>query len=470
MGKLVGTRLGRSIVTFSVAFAVAIPVAQAAGSTVLPSSPAPRTIRADLAAQPIVGPTTPLAPVPHVFSDAVAKVSFDPPAGWVRGPDTALNPVSDPAEPVFELVRYQVRLGDPTLYAQPIPVTSGLIADAGAVISIGLAREGSEVADLDVDPRTERDAVRTADGFYVLNEERTYEGLHIFTRYLIARTTERRIVLRAVTPADDWSAAGPLVIAALDSFHASVDVANAPAAPPPAPIVVAAAPVPQIVTAVVDPSLAIRQDIIARATAMLGTPYVWGGNRPNAGLDCGAYVSAAFGIPWHTTDALWQITEVIAKDELRAGDVMNLTTGRDPEGFGHVRMFDAWANAAHTLVWVYEETPPRAVHRVIAYDQRYQPLRLTGLSGAGEARLVPAPAADPEPRFAPSPSRGARPAAPAPAERPERPVRTPRPAATPRPLATPRPATPRPAVTPRPTLRVVQFPTPVPIPAPTARR
>ena len=462
MGKLVGTRLGRSIVTFSVAFAVAIPVAQAAGSTVQPSSPTPRTVRADVAAQPVVGPATPLAPVPHVFSDPVAKVSFDPPAGWLRGPDTALNPVSDPAEPVLELVRYQVRLGDPTLYAQPIPVTSGLIADAGAIISIGLARQGSEVADLDVDPRTERDAVRTADGFYLLNEERIYEGLHVFTRYLLARTTERRIVLRAVTPADDWSAIGPLVIAALDSFHASDDVANAPAAPPPAPIVVAAVPAePSAV--IVDASLAIRADIIARATAMLGTPYVWGGNRPNAGLDCGAYVSAALGMPWHTTDALWQITVAIGKDELRAGDVMNLTTGRDPEGYGHVRMFDAWANAAHTLVWVYEETPPRAVHRVITYDQRYQPLRLTGLSGAGEARLVPAPAADPEPRFEPGPSRNARPAAPAQSERP---VRTPRPVATPRPFATPRPiVTPRPA-TPRPTLRVVPFPTP----APTARR
>ncbi|GAC1698877.1 MAG: hypothetical protein NVS9B6_09730 [Candidatus Limnocylindrales bacterium] len=463
MGKLVGSRLGRSIVTFSVAFAVAIPVAQAAGSSVVPSGPVPRTIRADVAAQPVVGPETPTVPVPHVFSDPVAKVSFDPPAGWLRGPDAALNPVSDPAEPVFELVRYQIRIGDPTLYAQPIPVTSGLIADAGAIISIGLAREGTEVAGLEVDPRTERDAVRSAGGFLVVNEERIYEGLHVYTRFLLARATDRRIVLRAVAPADDWSAVGPLVIAALDSVHAADDVANAPAAPPPAPVVIAAV-APAAATPILDASLAQRDDIIARAAAMLGTPYVWGGDRPYVGLDCGAYVSAALGMPWHTTDALWQITVVVGKEDLRAGDVMNLTTGRDPEGFGHVRMFDAWANAAHTLVWVYEETPPRAVHRVIAYDGRYQPLRLIGLSGAGEARLIPAPAADPEPGFAPSSRRAARPEVPA---QTERPVRTPRPIATPRPFATPRPiVTRRPPLTSRPTLRVA----PLLRPAPTARR
>lgn len=452
VGKQRSGRLGRGIVTFGVAFAVAIPVAQAAGSTALPAGPAPRTIRADIAAQ-VAGPAIPPA---HGFDDPVAKVSFDPPAGWLRGPDTALNPVSDPAEPVLELVRYQVRVGDPALYAQPIPLTSGLIADAGAVISIGLAREGGEVADLEVDPRAEREVVRSVAGFTLLNEERTYEGLHVYTRYLLARATERRIVLRAVVPEDDWAANGPLVIAALDTFRAADDVANAPPAPPP----VAAAPDEAAVqaTAIVDPSLAARADIIARAAALLGTPYVWGGNRPNVGMDCGAYVSAALGVPWHTTDALWQITGAIDREELRAGDLMNLTTGRDPDGYGHVRMFDAWANVAHTLVWVYEETPPRAVHRVIAYDARYQPLRLAGLSGAGPARLVPAPAADPAPRFVPAPARTAHPAASPAPRRTYAPVHTIAPA--PKRTATPWTlATPRPVATPRPSVRVAPAPT-----------
>ena len=47
---------------------------------------------------------------------------------------------------------------------------------------------------------------------------------------------------------------------------------------------------------------------------------------------------------------------------------LNLTIGRDPKRTGHIRIFEAWANVEHTLVWVYEETPPRVVHRVIVYD------------------------------------------------------------------------------------------------------
>jgi len=89
----------------------------------------------------------------------------------------------------------------------------------------------------------------------------------------------------------------------------------------------------------------------------------------------------------------------IAKSELRPGDAMNLTIGRDPKRTGHIRIFEAWANAEHTLVWVYEETPPHVVHRVIVYDDRYQPIRLAGLSSAGEVRLIPGtPAPTPTPR------------------------------------------------------------------------
>ena len=78
---------------------------------------------------------------------------------------------------------------------------------------------------------------------------------------------------------------------------------------------------------------------------------------------------------------------------------MNLTIGRDPKRTGHIRIFEAWANAEHTLVWVYEETPPRVVHRVIVYDDRYQPIRLADLSSAGEVGLIPGtPAPTPSPR------------------------------------------------------------------------
>ncbi|HVR89163.1 MAG TPA: hypothetical protein VHG53_06425 [Candidatus Limnocylindria bacterium] len=89
-------------------------------------------------------------------------------------------------------------------------------------------------------------------------------------------------------------------------------------------------------------------------------------------------------------------------------------------------MFEAWANAAHTLVWVYEETPPRAVHRVVVYDDGSQPIRLDGLSGAGLAPLVPAPLPAPEQELVPGAPRSLHTWMPPP-PRPPRPARTPRP-------------------------------------------
>jgi len=38
---------------------------------------------------------------------------------------------------------------------------------------------------------------------------------------------------------------------------------------------------------------------------------------------------------------------------------------------------------------VYEETPPRVVRRVIVYDDRYKPIRLSGLSSAGDVNVIP---------------------------------------------------------------------------------
>jgi hypothetical protein len=65
----------------------------------------------------------------------------------------------------------------------------------------------------------------------------------------------------------------------------------------------------------------------------------------------------------------------VGRDELQAGDALNLTTGKDPEGDGHVRMFDKWANPEHTKLWVYEETPPQSIHHIINWDSHYQPMR-----------------------------------------------------------------------------------------------
>jgi hypothetical protein len=401
-------------------------------------------------------------PAPKGFTDEAARVSFDPPLGWVREPSQALNPQSDPPDPALELVRFQLRLGDASLYAFPVPVTSALIRDAGAIITIGVARAGGDMLDLDVDPRTDRTDASPVDGFYLVDEERTYEGLHVLTRYFVARGTDRRLVARAVTAEEDWAALGPIVRASFASVRADPKGPNAPAAPPqeavrPTP----AAPAPAEPQST-DASLAIRQTILDRAKAMLATAYVWGGNTIGRGMDCSAYVSAAWGVSRYTTESIGWVSAPIGKSELRPGDAMNLQIGRDPEGFGHIRLFEAWANEAHTLVWVYEETPPRAVHRVVVYDDRYQPIRLVGLSNAGAAPLVPAPAPAPEQRFEPTRPRTVatpRPSVPRATSRPAA-MRTP----VPRPVTTPPSAT-----TPIPSVRPSPRPTRTPTASPTIR-
>ena len=127
--------------------------------------------------------------LPEVFADTEASVSFVAPAGWVRGPATALNPVSDPPEPVFEIVRYQMRMTDPKLYDAPIPITSGLVADAGAVISVGLARVDSGLVGMDKKEKKLRGdrEMGAAPGFATLDDEAVYEGVHVCSRYFFSR-------------------------------------------------------------------------------------------------------------------------------------------------------------------------------------------------------------------------------------------------------------------------------------------
>jgi cell wall-associated NlpC family hydrolase len=117
-----------------------------------------------------------------------------------------------------------------------------------------------------------------------------------------------------------------------------------------------------------------RSDILATAQQLLNVPYVWGGTSAT-GLDCSAFVSKAWGIGRQTTDTLASVSQPITKDELQAGDALNLTTGKDPEGDGHVRLFDRWANPEHTRMYVYEETPPRSIHHIINWDPKYTPMR-----------------------------------------------------------------------------------------------
>ncbi len=332
-----------------------------------------------LAAHPAPAETEPVGGSPEPYVDPDARLSIVPPSGWLRSPVTSLNPQSDPPEPVLEVVRFQLRLRDQSLYAQPVALTSGLVQDAGAVISVALARSGTDLVGVHPDPR--QSEVGTIPGWRTLDDEATYEGVLVHVRIFFARHTDRVIVTRAMASEADWSALAPAILAAIASLRADPTAPNAPAAAPPPP--------PPPAPVYVDGTLAYRGAIVSRAASLLGVAYVWGGNSPRSGMDCSAYVSAAWGVDRYTTDSIWRVSSLIGKADLRTGDALNLTTGRDPTRFGHIRLFEAWANDARSLLWVYEETPPRAVHRVIAYDDRYQPIRLDGLSSAGSVAVVP---------------------------------------------------------------------------------
>jgi cell wall-associated NlpC family hydrolase len=122
------------------------------------------------------------------------------------------------------------------------------------------------------------------------------------------------------------------------------------------------------------PPLISRSEILSNAQRLIDIPYVWGGTTDN-GLDCSAFLSKVWGVARHTTDTLKSVAQPISKDDLQPGDALNLTTAADPTGDGHVRLFDKWADAAHSRMWVYEETVPRSVHHVVPWDARYTPLR-----------------------------------------------------------------------------------------------
>jgi cell wall-associated NlpC family hydrolase len=394
----------------------------------------------------------------NTWTDEDWGLSIAPPAWWWRAPAESLNPVTQPADPVFEVARFQLRLGDPFLYTQPVAPTGGLLKDAGAILSIGVARVGSGL--IGASPERWQDTSRPFKGFTAIDEDSSYEGVFTFTRYLFAKETGRVVVVRFFAADDEWTAVRSSFLSSLTTLAADPNKANGPeaiapasATPPPAPVAA---------EAVIDPSLAIRGQIVSRAASLLNIPYMWGGNSTKNGMDCSAWLSRAWGVDRYSTDSIWNVSHTISKDQLLPGDALNLTTGRDPKRLGHIRLFEAWANPAHTLMWVYEETPPRSVHRVVVYDDRYQPIRLAGLSGSGVALIVPG---------TPAPEPTATPRTPKPTVKATVPP-TPRATVkvTPRPTAkSTTQATPRPTTTPRPTLSGTTTPRPTPTPTPTTR-
>lgn len=172
-----------------------------------------------------------------------------------------------------------------------------------------------------------------------------------------------------------------------DPFAGAEPASTADAAADPPPTYVQPLPAALALLASMPVVRATWDDIAGAASTLLGTPYLWGGNSA-AGLDCSAFVSALWGVPRQTTQTLPLLSRIIGKDDLQPGDILNLTAQQDPRGYGHVRLFAGWADAAQTRMWVYGQTPPVATYHAMLYDPRYTPLRRADFTEAGATRLA----------------------------------------------------------------------------------
>ncbi|HUG62746.1 MAG TPA: carboxypeptidase regulatory-like domain-containing protein, partial [Methylomirabilota bacterium] len=159
-------------------------------------------------------------------------------------------------------------------------------------------------------------------------------------------------------------------------------------------------------------------EVLANAQRWVGVPYRFGGYS-EAGFDCSGYISRVWNIPRRTTDNIDDMVVPITREQLLPGDILNVSTKNDPNQFGHMRLFDKWANQEKTLMWIFEATEPEVMHRVMPYDARYTPMRRINIvsdvpmppppplpanwNKPPPRSTAPAPTATPPPTPAPTP-------------------------------------------------------------------
>jgi cell wall-associated NlpC family hydrolase len=118
---------------------------------------------------------------------------------------------------------------------------------------------------------------------------------------------------------------------------------------------------------------------LLKALSLLGTPYKFGGNNPEKGLDCSGFVkhvykeSADISLPRSAAE-MSQLGEMVAKEELKPGDLVFFNTMR--RAFSHVGVYVGDGKFIHA---------PRAGKAVNVEDMRsaYWQKRFNG------ARRVP---------------------------------------------------------------------------------
>jgi len=70
--------------------------------------------------------------------------------------------------------------------------------------------------------------------------------------------------------------------------------------------------------------------------------------------DCSGFISMTWGLTSsRNTDTLKDVSKAVAWSKLKAGDMVLKGTG--PWALQHVKLFEKWANAQHTSMWIIEE-------------------------------------------------------------------------------------------------------------------
>ncbi|TWP51607.1 VCBS repeat-containing protein [Lentzea tibetensis] len=151
-----------------------------------------------------------------------------------------------------------------------------------------------------------------------------------------------------------------------------------------------------------------RGEVIARAQTWVDArvPYSQKVKYNGYRTDCSGFVSMAWRLSDSlSTETLVNVSHLIPKSELRAGDIMMNGGPGSGGNAGHVAIFERWVDGSQTSYWAYEQAGPDGAptsHHKVPYpyfgnDNRFKPYRYnhivddttgSSLSGDGRAEIA----------------------------------------------------------------------------------